>query len=815
MGKLHLSFEELSALFDGELPAQAETTARQHLRECPRCSAEYSLSVRLERDLRQPPVLSCATVLEVLSARFDGQANEAERAAGERHLAACEPCRLQLQAWTSAAAAIRALPAGRPSARVDEAIARLVNPPRPVGVRGFPGLPARLAIAGAAIFAIILSGIQPAQAPVATPAIQDGNGVIVAAVQQIVYNKNNNTLYQLDTATAAVNALDPGSYELRARIPVGGEPIRLALFEATNTIWVLDASAKRVTEINAATNMVVSATNVDVAGTPTSINVDNAGKVVVTSVSTPVASAAPVGSVAVLDSATKQLETVREIDVAARMVVVDPLSSQSVLVSAEATKLVDSSYKVIATLPGGVAAAFSRRGDGVAVLSSTGTDTTINFAGAFAPTALRLQGSPRAIRALKEGGYLVLLDIDGQGRVVKVSPDGRAMGSMSVSVAGSDLLYDEATNLVTVANGGTVASAHVLAGTEVAAASPSPTAEIAGSPSPTASSSPPPTATASPAPTGSPDRSPVVAVAPAGVLDKAQRISDGLYSVPVPSGVGPHLMAAVGSRIWFMDVANNVNVFDMRTGQTRQIGKLRSDARVGFWVAGRSFVYGVEPANGQVHVVNTATEQIESYATNVLSPVSAVAVGLDDRLWIALRDLSYLLAFDPRTRGGMDSYDLVDARVSALAIDTVGRVVYSDDVHARVGILDLARSRVTEVPLARRGTTTALIVDGAGTLWLGTGAGELHWVRGATTKLAMDLRMPVTSLWVDPDGRAWFLAPTPNGKPGPGFSYAPADGGRAGRSLPGPAVGLAFDESGKAFSGDPRGGFYVAVEEGR
>src|SRR5216683_7075395 len=100
MGKLlHLSFEELSALHDGELSAQADTTARQHLRECAQCSADYSLSVRLERDLRQPPVLSCDSVLELLSASFDDQATKPERAVAERHLAACETCRDEVQLW--------------------------------------------------------------------------------------------------------------------------------------------------------------------------------------------------------------------------------------------------------------------------------------------------------------------------------------------------------------------------------------------------------------------------------------------------------------------------------------------------------------------------------------------------------------------------------------------------------------------------------------------------------------------------------------------------------------------------------------------
>src|SRR5216117_2192793 len=459
MGTVHLSFEELSALFDGELSAQADTSARQHLRECPRCSADYSLSVRLERDLRQPPVLSCDAALELLSASFDDQASQPERAVAERHLSACEACRDEVQLWGTVGYVLRTLPAGRPSARVDQAIARLANPPRRIGLPAFPVLAPRLAIAAAAVVAVILSGLPLAEAPGGTDAQQQASDrVFVAAAQQIVYNAKNNTLYQLDIPAAAVNALEPGSNDLKAHIPVGGEPIRLTLNETANTILVLDAVQKRVTEIDAATNMVIGATTVDVAGTPTAINVDNSGKILVTSVSAPAASAAPGGTVSVLDSTTKVLETVREVDVAPRMVVVDPLSNQAVLVSPSITKLVDSSYKVIATLPGGVAAAFSRRGDGVAVLSPAGMDTTINFAGAFVPAALTLKGSPRAITALKEGGYLVLLQIDGQGRVVKISPEGRAEGSISIAVAGGDLLFDEATNLFTVANGGTVAS---------------------------------------------------------------------------------------------------------------------------------------------------------------------------------------------------------------------------------------------------------------------------------------------------------------------------------------------------------------------
>jgi streptogramin lyase len=811
MGKLHLSFEEVSALFDRELPAQAETAARLHLRECRQCSAEYSLSVRLERDLRRPPVLSCDAALELLSARSDGQASPPDRAAAERHLAACDACRAQIQSWVSVASALRSLPAGVPSARVDRAIARLANPPRHLR-RPAPVLAPRLAIAAAAIVAVLLSGLPLAQAPGGTPAQQGGDRVIVAAAQQIVYNPNNNTLYQLDTAAAAVNALEPSTNDLKVRILIGGEPIRLALNETANTILVLDAVQKRVTEIDAASNKVISATTVDVTGTPTSINVDNTGKILVTSVAMPAASAVPVGAVSVLDSTTKQLETVREIDVAPRMVVVDPLSSQAVLLSSASTKLVDSSYKVIATLPGGVAAAFSRRGDGVAVLSPTGADTTINFAGAYAPTPLKLQGAPRAITALRAGGYLVLLQIDGQGRVVKVSPDGRADGSISIGVAGGDLLYDEETNFFTVAYLGTVASAQVPSAA-ANAASPSPRASVAPAlSSPASSSTPAVSPTASTEPAKSPQASPVLAAAPpTDVLDGARAIGPNLYGVSLPSSLRPRLMAANGSRIWFVDEASRVGTIDMNSGQTEMIAKLRSDANVGFWVAGRSFVFGVDPA-GQVHVVNTVTGKVDSYPTNVLSPVSAVAVGVDDRLWIALRDVSYLLVFDPRTHG-IDGFDLDGARVNALAVDRSGRVVYADDLHSSIGTLNPKTLRLTVLTYNRRGSTTALIVDGSGTLWLGTSAGDVYSVKDARPGLAINVRMPVSTLALDGSGHVWYLAPIPGGIAG--FGFAPVDGSQAVRSIPGPAVGLAFSEAGRTFSADPRGGFYVATEEGQ
>src|SRR5438309_6956597 len=139
MGMVHVSAEELSALLDGELSAQAERRARQHLAECGSCSADYALSVRLEDELRQPPVLACGEVLEVISAGLDRETSDGEQAAAQRHLADCQDCRAAVQSWTALASAIKALPMIAPSARIDDAIyaiARSRRTYRPVAVRG-------------------------------------------------------------------------------------------------------------------------------------------------------------------------------------------------------------------------------------------------------------------------------------------------------------------------------------------------------------------------------------------------------------------------------------------------------------------------------------------------------------------------------------------------------------------------------------------------------------------------------------------------------------------------------------------------------
>src|SRR5439155_2910327 len=378
MGIAHVSAEELSALLDRELSPQEELRARQHLTICASCSAEYALSVRLDTELRQPPVLACDDILPVQSAGFDRETGADEQAAAQRHLADCADCRTSVEIWSGVAAAIKALPVIPPSARVDDAIyaiARRRRIYRPAPARG---IAARAVIAVTAVFVIIVAslgtgGARPQTALVPNPTAERA---LVASTQQIVFNSKNHTMYVLDVVGAAVDARVPGTNDLRARIEVGGEPTALALNEVANRVLVLDSAQKRVTEIDAASNTVIGATTVAVSGTPTSISVDpSTNNIVVASTAKSPAAGAAAGSVSVINSDTKQVETIRDINVALRLVVPDQQGGRSALVSADATQLVDGSYKLIATLPGGVSAAFSKRSDNVAVLSASGSDS--------------------------------------------------------------------------------------------------------------------------------------------------------------------------------------------------------------------------------------------------------------------------------------------------------------------------------------------------------------------------------------------------------------------------------------------------------
>ncbi len=802
MGSAHLSPEVLSALADGELTAAEQGPADAHLSECVTCRSSLAGYQAFDREVRLPPAVGCEAVLPLLSARIDTEVSAAEFAVTARHLEACEACRAMVAGWRALPALIGALPAGTPSPRVDRAIAELSRHDTRRAAR--PALVARGLIAAGATVAILVAGLARTSAPIATPAAQDAR-VLVAAAQQFVLSPRTNTLYVLDTAAAAVDARDASTNGLKVRIEVGGRPTALALNESANTLLVLDSSQKKLTEIDTTSNRVIGSSTVAVAGTPTAISVDRSGgKILVTADADATAS----GSLSVIDGTTKKVETVRDFAAAPQAMVFSPSGDRAAVVSADATTVLDQSYKPIATLPGGVGAAFAQGDDRLAILSPAADGSVITYSGRGAPAALHLEGTPRAITSLPDGGFLVLVDVGDRSRVSHVAPDGHVVGSVDLAAKGRGLAYDAASRRFSVASAGQVVSMDVPQ-TMIAAASPSPTPGSATS-TPAPAASPSPSASPAPSASASPSASPSAVAAASATpkpLDLAPTIAQNFVHLDLPGGRAPFAVSQSGERLWVLDDRNGVDAVELSSGEVLPFVTLPKSASISHFVAGRASVYALDARHGDLYAMSVPDGKTTRYELKFLKPVSSMAVGLDDRLWIGLRDAPYLLRFDPRTKR-TDSFDLAGAQVSTLATDGLGTVYYADDVNGTVGAVDPDTGRITEVGLPRRGVTTGLAVDGAGRIWVGTSAGEIWAVLGGSARLTVGLPRPITTLSLDASGHVWYLAPLPSGALG--FGYAAADGAHAGQTVGGPAFGLSFSALGQAWLADPRGGFWVS-----
>jgi ligand-binding sensor domain-containing protein len=238
--------------------------------------------------------------------------------------------------------------------------------------------------------------------------------------------------------------------------------------------------------------------------------------------------------------------------------------------------------------------------------------------------------------------------------------------------------------------------------------------------------------------------------------------------------------------------------------------RLPADAQISQWKAGRAYAYGLDANAGLLYVINVRDERVDVHEMPLLKPVISAAVGLDDRLWLAVRGAPYLLAYDP-LKGALSSFDLGAARVSLLAIDSLGRIIYADDSRSTAGVFDPKAQVLNEVRLPAHAPTTGLVVDSSSTLWVGTTAGEIFNVRGGRAALVVALQVPVAGLSLDQTGHVWYLAPLPKGASG--FGFAALDEGVAGSQVNGPVVSLDFSALGHAWLADPRGGFFVSREQ--
>jgi len=839
---MHLSDEVLSAYLDRELPSDDDRTVSAHLERCGSCTRALEGFAGLDRSLVAAPALLCATALPLVSARLDGELDAEDARATAVHLRACADCRMASAVWKGLETSLAALPREMPSARVDAALAPLRREPvrRPAPAFGLPDWPLRAAVAVAVAIAVVVApGLQRLPETVAVPA----ESAFVASVQQSVLDPRTGTLYVLRPEMGAVDALDAVTLASRTVITVGGRPTALALSQATNSILVLDASAKTVTEIDASDNSVRAAVPVSVPGRPTSLQVDgSSGKLVITSIiSTDPGPAGPLpapstppttttGAVSVVDVVTKKIETINQVDLAPRQVVLDPDGKRALLVSTDGTTVVDAAtYKPLERAAGGIAGAFSGTGGEYAILSARGGSALVSLS---AHAGLSLAGLPRAIAALPNGAFAVLTELGGRGRITLIGTDG-TVGGVLDGPTGRDMTYDPTSGQISIVSAAGVtnvavpsalaaqpaqsgAPAAVIAPAQTnAPASASPGPAVAPSPAPAPSIAP--TASAPPTPAASPTApitgAPVAAVPPPaaspGLVPTGARLAwtDTYIYAPL-GGKRAALVAGDTARIWVIDESNLLSTLNTATGELFRIKQLPTDAKPASLLITRDHVYVPDTVAGRLYVLEIRTEELSSVAMPFVRLATAFAASPDGRLWIGTDGFG-LVSYEATSRR-QNVIDVGSSRITALGVDGLGRVWMGPRGRDGIELYDPLNGKLSELGLPRKGAATAFATDAQGRMWVGTDAGEIFAIRNNTLDASANVGGRVDDFVLGTAGDAWWV-----NRGATQVTYAPADGSVGPRNGPVGSSSPVFDAFGRSWTSDrPTGVFLVTLPGG-
>jgi anti-sigma factor RsiW len=826
----HPSQATLSAYVDGELAPAEVATLDRHTLACAACAEAVSAFVALDRELADSPLLSCGAALALVSAQADGELDPASAKVAEAHLAGCAGCRGDASAWGRLDAALAALPLEAPSARVDVALERYRREPVPAGRRplfGPTSLPLRAAVAVAVAIALLVAVPQQPGPEIATPAPE-------AAIVASVFDTRSGTLYVLHSQEGLVAALDAVTLAPRSVISVGGRPTALALSERTDEVLVLDGEAKTLTSISTVSNTVVATQTVAVPGTPTSLQVDGTGKVHVASVIAEVpgggpapsaaASAKPLsGAVTVIDPATKKVETVNQLDVAPRQMIIEPGGKRALLVSSQGTTLVDAAtYRPIERVAGGIAATFSASSPHFAILSQRNGGAFVSFS---AGPGVALKGAARAIAPLSDGGYAVLTDVVGQGRIAQFNAEGTLQTEVNAP-AGTGLTFDRLTGKLAVI-GTTGVQVVALPGVTAAAPSSEPAnpSIVVTVPSPSAPASAAPSVSpgTSAAPSASPSASPGVSASPApsepvaakepverpSLVPTGARLLTGDTYLYEPAKPGRATrVAGDAARIWAIDGANQLSALHTATGEVFTVASLPKAARITSILPSPGYVYLTDATNGALYVVSVRNERWTAHPMPFLPLVVDAVTSPDDRLWLVVDGFG-LVSFDPRTRS-TDIVDVGGTRFSALGVDLTGRVLLAPRDRGVLDIYDPLTAKLTELVFPHEGSITAIAVDPKGGVWVGTDTGQVLAMRGSRVETVAGVGRAIDRLVVSASGEVWYVS-----RAGGEVTFGPA--ARSALALHGPG-GMSmpvFDVFGRAWAQDPASGaFFVTLPAG-
>jgi hypothetical protein len=151
-----------------------------------------------------------------------------------------------------------------------------------------------------------------------------------------------------------------------------------------------------------------------------------------------------------------------------------------------------------------------------------------------------------------------------------------------------------------------------------------------------------------------------------------------------------------------------------------------------------------------------------------------------------------------------------------VATDSLGRVWTAAKDRQALDMYDPLTRKVTEFSLTHPGGITALAVDKANTLWVGTDTGQAFAFRsvlaasaGAALVNSSEMGRPISGFAQDPGGPLYFVSRTDVGVTY-GLVQFPSGVHVTGSALSEPM----FDFLGRAWQADPAIGFYVTLPAG-
>ncbi|MBU6424646.1 MAG: hypothetical protein KGQ88_11470, partial [Chloroflexi bacterium] len=430
----------------------------------------------------------------------------------------------------------------------------------------------------------------------------------------------------------------------------------------------------------------------------------------------------------------------------------------------------------------------------------------------------------RAIAALGDGGYAVLTDAGGAGRVTTIAADGTVGPGVSAP-AGRDITFDPLTGNLAVVGPSGVSNVTLPAVAAVPSASSPASPAVAVAP---ATSSAMPSTSPSASPSGAPSASPVVSGSPppfvsptalppvtaspaadASLVPTGARLLSGTTYLYSSSRMGrPTKVAGDGTRMWSLDAKNELTSLHTDSGDVYPIASLPADARISSILPSPSYVYLTDPTHGVLYVIDISTDQLSSYRVPFLLLVADAVTSPDDRLWM-VADGFGLVSFDPRAHK-TDVADVGGTHFSAVGVDAIGRVWLAPRDRGTLDVYDPFNGDLTELAFPHAGAITAIFVDAKAAIWIGTDSGQIFAMRNNRIETAAETGRAIDRLIAGAAGNVWFVS-----RSGGEVTFGPADGsalplhGPLGMSTP------AFDAYGRAWAEDPASGsFFVTLPKG-